>query len=118
MIEENQIKIIAHELKSTKEASKPKILEEILRERHPNTEIFIIRGRDNFSYEDYTKDAYFEKEVAYNAMNKIPPNGTLPDTYQVHTETPITLNNSKEFDGFDRIMIYEKLINNYFGEQQ
>jgi hypothetical protein len=89
-------------------------LENILTKDYPNAEIFIIREYDRFSYEDYTQDAFFEKDKAYSNMSKIPPNGSpiMCDTYQVYTETPLSLRR-KPWDDVDRLIIYDKLTENY-----
>lgn len=42
-------------------------------------------GTDNFSYEHYIQGFYSSYEAAESARSSIPPNGTLPDTYEVMT---------------------------------
>jgi hypothetical protein len=74
-----------------------KSLEEVLA-KFPNATIAIIRGYDNFSYESYTKDAYFSEEKAKRNMAEIKPNGSLPDTYHVLTGTVLELDQGKISD--------------------
>jgi hypothetical protein len=62
-------------------------LKRILHSKFPDATIAIIRGYDNFSYEPYTQGAFFDEELAEKVMAKIPPNGTLADTYHVVTGT-------------------------------
>jgi hypothetical protein len=81
-------------------------LEEVL-SKFPNTTIAIIRGYDNFSYESYTKDAYFSEEQARRSMDEIKPNGSLPDTYHVVTGTILELEQGKISDRRTRRILDE-----------
>jgi hypothetical protein len=45
----------------------------------------IIEGYDNFSNENYIRDVVANASIAEDVIAKIPPNGTLPDSYQVIT---------------------------------
>jgi len=112
------MKIGIKELKKIKETKKSE-LENILTNKFPDAEIFIIRGLDNFSYEYYIKSAYFDDVSAFVKMINIPANGSpgLCDTYEIYKETPKTLLNSRTFDEIDRMMIYDALEHNYDMEE-
>ncbi len=87
--------------------------------KYPWATIAIIRGFDNFSYEAYTKGAFFRKEDAETEMKTIPPNGTLADTYHIVTTTVLDLcsgeakdRKGRNFDDVDRSMIFRSLYDN------
>jgi hypothetical protein len=115
-----KMKIEEKELKEINKKAKMRALENILTKDYPNAEIYVVRGFDRFSYEDYTKDAFFDEDKAYNAISKISPNGSpgLCDKYSIHTETPSSLR-EKPWDNVDRMMIYDDLNRNYnLGEKE
>lgn len=96
------------------------IVEDLLKELFEECTIAIIRGYDNFSYESYTKDAYFDEQKAREAMRKIPSNGTggLSDSYHIVTGTIDDLRSGRIRDlrtleilgsPIDRKMIYQRL---------
>ncbi len=97
-------------------------LDKLLSTQFPDASIAIIRGYDNFSYEAYTKEAFFNKEQAKKIEEKIKPNGTenLCDTYHIITGTVKDLNEGKisdlktrqPLDNHDIKMIYDSLKEN------
>jgi hypothetical protein len=98
-----------------------KSLREILLSQFPNIRISIIRGYDQFSYEEYTKGAYFSEKEAKNEMAKIPPNGyptSFSDKYHIVTGTIRDLEEGKIkdgerfLDGIDGLMTYFHLEKN------
>ncbi|MGV8151014.1 MAG: hypothetical protein ACP5NV_04765 [Candidatus Woesearchaeota archaeon] len=99
-------------------------LSDTLIQLYPDAEIYIIRGTDNFSNENYIKDAYFEKNKAYAVASKIKPKCSqddMSDTYNIYMKTPRNLTFCLEFDEQHKITIYEFLNKNYFtqnGEKQ
>ena len=94
-----------------RQLGKKNSLGKLLPERHPNIDLAIIIGFDNFSYERYIKGAYFSIQKARRAMAKIKPNGSLPDTYRLTLTTPYLLEatSTHEFDNVDRRLIYHYL---------
>ncbi len=100
-----------------KQVSDGVALEDVLPSQFPDARIAVIRGYDNFSYEAYTKGAFFDQNQAEKVMAEIPPNGTLPDTYHIVTGTVKDLQDGKisdmrtrqPLDDIDRSMVYSSL---------
>ncbi|MBW2997720.1 hypothetical protein KY349_05255 [Candidatus Woesearchaeota archaeon] len=81
-----------------KRVDKGESLDKILPKSYPHALIAIVRGYDNFEGAPYTKDAYFNARQASEEMVKIPPNGTLPDTYHVVTGSVEDIEEGQIFD--------------------
>ena len=102
-----------------KQVSKGNLLEEVLSNKFSDTRIAIIRGYDNFSYEAYTKGAFFDEAQAKEVMNNILPNGTLDlsDSYHIITGTIKDLSEGEildrrtwqPLDNIDKRMVYDSL---------
>lgn len=64
----------------------------------PDTWIYVIVGHDNFDHDNYIKDVSLSQEEADNLIQRIKPNGTMPDIYWVQP-TPLSWLQDKKKHG-------------------